>query len=69
MGKDKFLVALLKSINERQVFFFIWAAIAGSFALLMYSFYRNTQRRNFKESDGSDLKSKSVVKYESKLPK
>lgn len=67
MAKDKFLVDLLKSTNERQLFFFIWAFIVGLFTYLMYAFFKSTQRRNFRE-DGQKT-SKSVVPYEPKVPK
>ena len=43
------LFRLLELVGHREVFFGIWAVMVCGFILLMYSFYRSTTRRNFRE--------------------
>ena len=61
MAQGKFLIDLVKGVNERHFFFVIWASIAGLFSFLMYSFYKKTQQRNFREDSQAPTRSKAVA--------
>ena len=52
----KFLVELVRGLEEQQVFFFAWFIVVGFFVMLMYSYHRKVNRRNFREPGDSGPK-------------
>jgi hypothetical protein len=48
---QKFLVELVETLTRKEVFFLVWFFIVGGFSLLMISYYRKSNRRNFRPSE------------------
>lgn len=58
-ARGKFLLSLLSSFSRPQFLFLVWFLICGFFLLLIASYYRKANRRNFRDDgDGPGPKVK-----------
>jgi hypothetical protein len=53
MQKRGLLVDLVNSFTSRQLFFVVWALVAGISVLMMVKYLQKVTRRNFKKDSGA----------------
>jgi hypothetical protein len=55
-NQGKFLLNLMSGFSKPQVLFLVWFLICGFFLLLIGSFYRKVNRRNFRDDEGPKVR-------------
>lgn len=67
-SKNMLLAKILAMATQRDWFFAAWAVMVCGFVYMMYSFFRSTSRRNFREP-GEKGTSKPAVVFDPRLPR
>ena len=66
-SSDKFLINFFRNFNDRQLFFLVWAIVAGTFVAMIIGYQRRVERRNFRE-DGGEANPKAKPRNEMAAP-
>jgi hypothetical protein len=61
MRQDKFLVEFVSHLTKKDLFIGAWVLGAALFSYMMWSYSKNSNRRNFREQETGTKKAKSAT--------